>query len=159
MSFQALVFLGTISLSGPAAADDSDLSAVRREIHEAHQSYSAALQSGDAVAIASHFTEDAVLLPQGADMQQGRSAIQQWFARLVPVATFHKFAVTTVDVILLGDMAVETGIFRMTLAAEGSAEESSAIGKYLMVWKRGADGKWKILRDMFNMSLRPTPSK
>jgi uncharacterized protein (TIGR02246 family) len=155
MSLQALVFLGIISISGPHAADDSDLSVARREIHEAHQSYSAALKSGDAAAIASHFTEDAVLLPQGAEMQQGRSAIQQWFAGLLSMATFQKFTVTTVDVILVGDTAVETGVFRMSLPAE----ESSGIGKYLMVWKRSGDGKWKILRDMFNMSPRPTPSK
>lgn len=155
MSFQALVFLGILSISGPDPVDDSDLSVARREIHDAHQSYLAALKSGDAGAIASHFTEDAILLPQGADMQQGRSVIQQWFAGLLSKATFQKFTVTTVDVILVGDTAVETGIFRMSLPAE----ESSGTGKYLMVWKRGGDGKWKILRDMFNMNPRPTPPK
>ena len=29
-------------------------------------------------------------------------------------------------------------------------------GKYLVVWKRGADGNWRLHRDIFNSSLPPS---
>jgi ketosteroid isomerase-like protein len=28
-------------------------------------------------------------------------------------------------------------------------------GKYMVVWRRGPDGTWKLYRDMFNTSMPP----
>jgi ketosteroid isomerase-like protein len=28
-------------------------------------------------------------------------------------------------------------------------------GKYMVLWKRQADGSWKLYRDMFNTSMPP----
>jgi ketosteroid isomerase-like protein len=40
---------------------------------------------------------------------------------------------------------------------DASGETASFKGKYLTVWKKQADGSWKVLYDMFNSDLPATP--
>lgn len=141
------------------AGNELDLKAVDLAIDECHRSYVMAMKAGDPIALACHFTEDAVLLPQGAKMQKGRSTIQQWFGSWLPAMIIDDFEITTSDVVLVNDTVYEVGTFRMTARAKGANEASSDVGKYLMVWKRQTDGKWRIVRDMFNTDTRPTAAK
>jgi ketosteroid isomerase-like protein len=41
----------------------------------------------------------------------------------------------------------------MTLTPPGAPGPVNDRGKYMVVWKRQADGSWKIHRDMFNTNL------
>ena len=137
-----------------AVPNEADTESVRRAIEMSHRTYIAAMKRGDASALASHFTEDAILLPQNADMQRGRAAIENWFSTWLPMTTIYEFEVTTDNVIVVENTAYEVGTYRMKLAAQG-AEPTSNQGKHLMVWKREGDGQWRILRDMFNTNPSP----
>jgi ketosteroid isomerase-like protein len=59
---------------------------------------------------------------------------------------------TTDDLILNGDIAVESGSYEMTLQPKGGKQFVDK-GKYLTVWKRQTDGSWKIVRDINNTNL------
>jgi ketosteroid isomerase-like protein len=78
----------TMSLTSHAGSGPSD-AAVRHAIEELHRTYAAAMKRSDVMALASHFAEDAILLPQSSDMQRGRDAIQKWFASWLPTTTFQ----------------------------------------------------------------------
>jgi uncharacterized protein (TIGR02246 family) len=133
------------------ANNDPNEAGVRRAIEESHGSYAIAMKGGDATALASHFTKDAILLPENTDMQRGRDTIQKWFAGWLPTTTVQEFEATSMDVTVVGSTAYEVGTHRMTLTPQGSPPISMQ-GKYLMVWERATDGQWRILRDMFNTS-------
>jgi uncharacterized protein (TIGR02246 family) len=152
-----LVATATISMMS-FASDESDSAAMRRAIEESHRTYAAAMKRGDAKALASHFTADAILLPQNAGMQRGRDAIQAWFASWLPVTVVHAFEATSMEVTVVGDTAYEVGAYKMELTPQGSPRISS-VGKYLMVWKRTSDGVWRILRDMYNTNEAPPANK
>jgi ketosteroid isomerase-like protein len=55
-----------------------------------------------------------------------------------------------------GDLGYTSGTYEMTFK-DASGKTDSDKGKYLTVWKREADGSWKMLFDMFNSDLPPVP--
>jgi len=146
--------------------DDSDKvddafpagAAVRQAIEASHAAYVAAVKRGDMTALGTHFTEDAIFLPPHADMQRSRATIEQWFGSWLPSIPVQDFEIKTADITVVGATAYEVGTYQMTLAPAG-ARPISDQGKYLMVWQRGVDGRWRILRDMFNTSAPPPASK
>ncbi len=46
-----------------------------------------------------------------------------------------------------GDLGITTGDYTLKSVSGGAVIDN---GKYLTVWKKAADGRWKVLRDMFN---------
>ena len=56
------------------------------------------------------------------------------------------------DVILSGDIAVESGSNEMTMTPAGGKPMTDK-GKYVTTWKRQTDGSWKIVRDIMNSNL------
>jgi uncharacterized protein (TIGR02246 family) len=127
---------------------------VNREIVATRRDYIAAMERGDPTALAAHFTDDAILLPQNAEAQHGRTTIEKWFASWLPAVAVRDFEAQTTDLVRVGDTVYEVGSHRMTLVPRNGSPIQE-VGKYLMVWKREPDGLWRIFRDMFNTSLAP----
>ena len=50
---------------------------------------------------------------------------------------------------VMGDVAVDVGTWHNAWRA-GGGDEQSASGRYLMVWHRGPDGRWRIAYDMWH---------
>ncbi len=58
---------------------------------------------------------------------------------------------TTKDVIVTADYAIERGTFSWTLHPKtGTGPDIVDTGKYLTVWERQEDGSWRITRDINN---------
>jgi ketosteroid isomerase-like protein len=51
-----------------------------------------------------------------------------------------------------GDLGYTSGTYEMTFK-DATGKTVSDKGKYLTVWKKQADGSWKVLYDMFNSDL------
>jgi ketosteroid isomerase-like protein len=51
-----------------------------------------------------------------------------------------------------GDMALDRGTYRLTVAPSGKAQHDT--GKYVVVWRK-ASGDWKAAADIFNSDLPP----
>ncbi|HTA95878.1 MAG TPA: DUF4440 domain-containing protein, partial [Verrucomicrobiae bacterium] len=54
-----------------------------------------------------------------------------------------------VEVARSGDLAYDTGAYSFT-RNDASGKPVTATGKYLVVWKKQADGKWKVIQDIDN---------
>ena len=102
----------------------------------------------DAAGVASLYTEDATLLPQGAPAFKGRQNIQQFFEGFFAAGASDP-KVRPVEVVAMGDMAYEIGTWaaNMPLPQGGTAPSE---GKYVVIWKRQADGNVKLHVDIFN---------
>ena len=59
------------------------------------------------------------------------------------------FATTNVEAARSGDLAYETGTYDMS-TKEKSGKTKTEKGKYIVVWKKQANGSWKALLDTFN---------
>ena len=134
-----------------APAPTNDPAAVRTEIEAANQRFKDAITRGDTAVMLANYADDAVMMGPGEPMVRGRAALAQAFGGMLSQFTLKDATVATEDVMVSGDLAVETGTFQWTLVPKaGQGQEMPIKGKYLTVWKQQADGSWKIVRDMNN---------
>lgn len=106
---------------------------------------------------ASFFTEDAVLLPPNTARVEGRDAIRAWGMPSTSAEDFSiNWTATSIAVSAGGDLAYATGTYELSLKdAEGNTVSDN--GKFLDVWKKQADGSWKVVAGAFNSDL-PLPA-
>jgi len=90
------------------------------------------------------YTTDARILPPGAPMISGRSAIKEFWSGMIQSANAKSAVLESIDVIATGDGAVEIG--RATLTLESNAQMEV---KYVVYWKN-EDGRWKWHIDIWN---------
>ena len=123
----------------PASAQD------KATIQSVNDRFAEAFNKDDAAAVAALYTEDAILLPPGAEMVQGRGGIQAFWKGAA--AQIGEMRLTTVDLKPLGsDAAREVGTFTARTKGQPSQE---VVGKYVVVWQKvGSD--WKLATDIWN---------
>ena len=86
-----------IIVAAPASAQD------KATIVKLNDAWAAAFNKGDASAVAAMYTEDAFVLPPGAEMVKGRAAIEAFWRQAAQQMGDAKL--TTVDVLPLGPRA------------------------------------------------------
>jgi ketosteroid isomerase-like protein len=94
------------------------------------------------------YTSDARILPPGAPMISGRTAIKQFWSDMVTGAHAQSAVLSSVDVMPAGDGVVEIGRAVLTIAPPGQAEAQMEV-KYVVYW-REEDGRWKWHVDIWN---------
>ena len=131
------VFLAV--LTSPVVSQD------KGTIQKLSDQFAETFNKGDTAGVAAFYTEDAYLLPPGAEMAKGRSAVQSfWKAAADQVDTMK---LTTVDVMPLGENAAqEIGSFTLSTKAQPPQEIA---GKYVVIWRK-AGGDWKLATDIWN---------
>jgi ketosteroid isomerase-like protein len=92
------------------------------------------------------YTEDAHILPPGADIIQGLAAIKKFWKQAVTSLDVMSASLTTVAAEAAGDGIVEIGRAELILAAG----QMVAI-KYVVHWKLD-DDTWKWHTDIWNMN-------
>jgi len=118
----------------------------RQAIAEANVKFSEAFISGDASALANLYTEDAWLMSQTGDIFKGRDGIEAYWAGAFQMG-MKEVALTTVDIMKMDDMVGEFGKADLTIKPEGQ-DEINDVGRYLVMWKKAADGAWKLYADI-----------
>ena len=145
----------------PAAAPpepEIDLEAARTSLIAADEAWFEAYSTTDnpADAFVDRVTGDAYLLPPDAPRTQGKEAIHAVIAELEAMPGFDiTWSPSTADVGSGGDLGYTLGSYEMTM--EGPEGPIRIDGKYLTVWRKQADGSWKVTADMFNADGPPVP--
>ncbi|HJU74575.1 MAG TPA: SgcJ/EcaC family oxidoreductase [Gemmatimonadaceae bacterium] len=138
-----------------AAAATADPAAVRQAIEAANAKAADALNKGDVETWLTNYTPDAVVLPPNQPAWRGQESMRSGAQAMLSAVKISNAVVQVEDVAVSGDLAVETGVFTMTLTPkQGKAVNDK--GKYVTVWQRQPDGSWKAIRDIFNSDLPPT---
>ena len=89
-------------------------------------------------------------------MAVGKEAIRKMVADLFAMPGFAvKWQPTKVDVSRSGDFGYSLGTYEMSIN-DPKGTPMVDRGKYATVWKKQADGSWKVAVDMFNSDL-PVP--
>lgn len=104
----------------------------------------------DAEAFGSYYAPDASLFPPNQPIISGKAKIQAYWREFFkqPGLAFSG-GPAHIEAARSGDIAYERGTFRLTVnGADGKPVTS--VGKYVVVWKKQPDGKWKAYADIFN---------
>lgn len=122
--------------------------------------YLGAYNTGNADAMESLYTSDAVRMPYDAPAERGRDAIVSGYRRAFAARRFHPELTFIVDQTLVrGDVAVERGAYREDQHFGESGPTRIERGKYVAVARRGDDGVWRYDTSIFNRDAVPRPSR
>jgi len=123
-------------------------------IDRARSAFETALRAGDAEAAAAIYTDDATLVAPDAELMHGRSAIERFWRTGVETGIEHvEHAV--LELRQRGDVAFEVGRYAFHLAPESGAPIVDR-GRYLIVHRVEADGRWRRAAEMFSPDLVPS---
>lgn len=140
--------------SGPDSRAE-DVEAIR----EADLAWAAA-QARDGLDGAMYFyVDDAILLPPNMPMSVGKEAIRETSAALgIGDPGFSVgWQPMRIEVAESGDIGYAIGTFQGT-GVDGAGDAVEVKGKYIEIWKKQADGSWKVAADMFSPDAPPNSS-
>ena len=137
-----------------AAAPVVDVAAVKQTIDQTNAKMADALQRADTATMGTIYDNDAVVMLSGQPAWKGRGEIATSGAAMFQTMKLSDVKFNTSNVDVTGDYAIETGTYEMTVTPTGGKAIPDK-GKYLTVWKKQADGSWKLYRDISNTDQAP----
>ncbi|HJS46964.1 MAG TPA: DUF4440 domain-containing protein [Gemmatimonadales bacterium] len=134
-----------LAACGPRPADPAAISA---ELDSAYATFSAGYRTADPAMVAGLYADSALYLVPGDSIVRGRPTIEAIFAGfLVPYARSDsggpaiRFEMEDRRIGAGGDLATDVGYFVV---------DERARGKFIVVWRRGEDGRWRIHADGYS---------
>jgi ketosteroid isomerase-like protein len=100
--------------------------------------------------------EKGAVLAPNAPIAEGRPAIAKSFSGFFGLPDLKiSWHADKIDVARSGELGYTSGTYQMTFTGPGGKTIPDK-GKYVTVWKKEADGSWKVLLDIFNTDM-PEP--
>jgi len=122
-------------------------------IRAASTEWSKAAQAKDLDKGVSPYAEDAIYFSDKGAMVKGKNSIRMaWKDMLALPGPGLSFTTSYVEVARSGDLAYEYGTYDF-VTEEKKGKPHDEKGKYVTVWKKQADGTWKVVADIDNTGL------
>jgi len=123
---------------------------IQSQILQLDAEWSRAAQVRDIDRVISFWADDAIVLPPGSPPVVGKSAIRAFVVNSFRTPGFGiSWKTTQVSVSHGGDLAYGTGTNRVTFTGP-DGRQVTVDGKAVTVWRRGKDGVWKCVVDIWN---------
>ena len=148
----ALVAAGLVALAGCQQAP-KNTDADKTEIQDATRAWAVAYNAGDADGVMKLYAEDAVVMPPGHEPLFGRAAIREYIAGDSAAARAAGVTLTIEhgdSVGISGDIAWHTGLYSVSDVSGARIDG----GSYMEAAQK-MDGKWLIIRDIWNSDKAP----
>lgn len=126
-------------------------------IRAGHEQFIEACRNGDVDSVVSIISEDCVWMPANETTMYDREEIREWFEEYFEHFRLAALAETERFVTVLTDCAIERWAYSVAILPVQGGERIRDDGRFLMIWKREADGTWKIAQFIAN-SIRPIGS-
>ena len=118
----------------------------RDAIAETARAFSAAYVAEDIDALVEFYTENGVGIPGARAPVVGRAALLDYWQVGEGVDILRHRTVSD-ELVVEGNLAYDRGTFDGAVARGGEVSEFG--GNYLIVWRRGEDGQWRMAQDMW----------
>jgi len=144
-----------LSFAFASSASETDTKALR----DLDAQWSAAAGAKDLDKTVSYYSNDAIVMPPNAPSATTKEAIRNaWKDLLASPGLVMSWKTTKVEVSTSGDLACLSGTYELTMN-DASGKPVNDHGKYVEVWEKQADGRWKCGTDIWNSDLPTTPSE
>jgi uncharacterized protein (TIGR02246 family) len=133
------------AVSASTAAQDLSVEAIAAASLAWDQAYAA----GDATRLAECYDEDAVSMPPGMPALTTRSAIAADFTAFF---SSNRATHRTLDADrrVSGDFAIERARYEASISPRDGGATIKEAGKHIVVYRRQADGSWKVFWEIWN---------
>jgi uncharacterized protein (TIGR02246 family) len=143
---------------GCAAPPPPDTRAAdERAVREIEAEALKAAAAKDVQGFTSLYADDAALFLPNAPLVTGKDSVRKTWGALFATPGFsHSFETVKVEVSRGGDLAYASGTYTMTMN-DPKGKPVTDKGKYVAVYKKQPDGKWRCVADIGNSDL-PAPA-
>lgn len=136
--------------AGTASAADTKIEQALRDLDA---QWSAAAGAKDLDKTVSYYAESAIVMPPNAANATTKDAIRSaWKEMLARPGAGISWKATKVEVAKSGDLAYVSGTYEDTMT-DASGKPVKDRGKYVEIFKKQADGTWKVVADIWNSDL------
>ena len=143
-------------LSATQASDD-EIERVIRQVRCTEIAFSLAAEARDKQKFASFLDADTRFV--GNSVSRGAEAVvDAWSAFFDENGPQLAWRPQFVEVLESGDLALSRGPYRLN-AVNDTGENIEQWGTYNSVWRKSADGKWRIIFDAGNAASAPPPNE
>jgi ketosteroid isomerase-like protein len=155
MKTKPLVLSGCFALLsfgfvGTASSADTKIEQTLRNLDA---QWSAAAGAKDLDKTVSFYSNDAIVMPPNASAATTQETIRRiWQDLLASPGLVISWKATKVEVAKSGDIGFVSGTYELTIN-DASGKPVNDRGKYVEVWEKQADGKWKCGADIWNSDL------
>jgi ketosteroid isomerase-like protein len=129
-----------------------DLDAIRAQ----NTAFQDAIRAMDWAGAAQILAEDIVVMVPNQSSILGRAGWVDWVETAWPITEVLQYDLGIDDLHVSGDFAYLRGTFAEVIAMEGMEEPYVDEGKTLQIWRKDADGAWRVAVDSWSTSL-PIP--
>ena len=141
-----LIAIALLAVARMGFGADDDKAA--KELIAVDDEWSTAAVAKDVDRVASFYATDAVAFPPDEPIAVGSVATRKVWANYFADPTYQ-ISWKTSSAEVVKDLGWTAGTFQDS--SKGSDGKTVAKnGKYVCVWRKGADGKWKAIRDIWN---------
>lgn len=147
-----VLFLAACGQQAPPDTRAADAATIK----DLDSQWSKKAAANDVEGTMSFYTDDASMLPPNAPIAIGSQAIRSMWATFLIPGNSVSWEASKVEVARSSDLAYSTGVYQFT-GKDAQGKPESDHGKYLEVWKKQADGKWKVVADTYNSDLPAAP--
>ncbi len=147
-----LLLLVALGCAGAPEGPAVDLQAERSALMKADEALFKSHEDLDE--FVTFWADDAIFMPDDAPAARGDTIRTTW-EHLISMPGFHlEWRATSAQVAEAGDMGYTIGTYELTVEQDGAPMVT--VGKYVTLWKKQADGSWKVVVDCFNADGPPT---
>jgi ketosteroid isomerase-like protein len=152
MKIKTLVLTLTLGLAAAAVCLAGDTK-IEQALRDLDAQWSAAAGAKDLDKTVSYYSTDAIVLPPNAPSATTKESIRKvWQDLIASPGLVITWKATKVEVAKSGDLACLSGTYELTMN-DASGKPVNDRGKYVEVWEKQADGKWKCGTDIWNSDL------
>jgi ketosteroid isomerase-like protein len=132
-----------------AAGKKVDIEAEKKALVQAEADFEAARAQKGMEGWLSFFSEDTANFNSGKPITFSKAEMREQLTKTWNPDAILKWQPVKVDVAASGDLAYTVGSWQLT-GKNRKGEPISMTGKYMTVWKKQADGAWKVVADIGN---------
>jgi len=146
-------------LSLPFVGTSSADTKIEQALRDLDAQWSAAAAAKDLDKTVSFYSNDAIVMPPNTSAAATKEAIRKvWQDMIASPGLVISWKATKVEVAKSGDLACVSGTYEET-TTDASGKPVKDRGKYVEVWEKQADGKWKCGTDIWNSDLPASAEK
>jgi ketosteroid isomerase-like protein len=150
----AALFAGLIALALARPAASAPPQATAETLKQLEGEFMKAAAEKGSAGYMSYYAEDAVEVPNGGPLIQGKVNIAKGMGFLDDKNNSLAWAPVGADISASGDLGYTYGTFEFR-SKDKDGKDVTDHGKYTSIWKKQKDGSWKVVLDMGNTSSQP----
>ena len=143
MHVQLLATLLSVAAPAPEQTADPEIAAILRQ----SALFSSAYVAEDIDTLLSIYAEDGVAAPGGRDFIRGREALRRYW-QVPDGVDVVRHRAEPEEIVVEGRFAYDWGYYSGAMLRGGETRPFD--GKYLIVWRKDADGAWRMVHDMWS---------